>query len=89
MNAFCDLNVPQMIYRLKLSNVIMINLFVIANDRRFREIMSNNISVTKHGNYDWFTHPLTIANEGVTMISKEFNIYQRPETEIAQLCYGS
>lgn len=36
LNAFCDLNVPQMIYRLKLSNVIMINLFVIANDRRFR-----------------------------------------------------
>lgn len=36
LNAFCDLNVPQMIYRLKLSNVIMINLFVIANDKRFR-----------------------------------------------------
>ena len=30
------MNVPQMIYKLKMSNVIMINLYVIANDRRFR-----------------------------------------------------
>ena len=56
LNAFCDLNVPQMIYKLKLSNVIMINLFVIANDRRFREIMANNISISKKGNFDWFLH---------------------------------
>lgn len=75
-----------MIYRLKLSNVIMINLFVIANDRRFREIMSNNISVTTQ-NFDWFLHNHQIANEGVTLIAKEFNFYKRPEEEIALACY--
>ena len=46
LNAFCDLTVPNMIYKFHLSNVIMINLFVIANDKRFREIMTNNISAT-------------------------------------------
>jgi len=36
INTFCDMTFPQMIYRLKMSNVIMINLFVIANDKRFK-----------------------------------------------------
>ena len=36
LNAFCDMSVPNMIYRFHLSNVIMVNLFVIANDRRFK-----------------------------------------------------
>jgi len=30
------MSVPNMIYKFKLSNVIMINLFVIANDKRFK-----------------------------------------------------
>ena len=75
-----------MIYRLKLSNVIMINLFVIANDRRFREIMSNNISVTTE-NFDWFVHNHNIANEGVNIMAKAFNFFKRPEEEIAMGCY--
>lgn len=88
LNTFCDLDVPQMIYRLKLSNVIMINLFVIANDRRFREIMANNISVTKqHDSFDWFLHNHTIANEGVDIIAREFALFRRPEQEIALACY--
>ena len=36
LNTFCDMSVPNMIYRFRMSNVILINLFVIANDRRFR-----------------------------------------------------
>jgi len=40
------MSVPNVIYRLKLSNVILINLYVIANDKRFREIMTNNIAAT-------------------------------------------
>lgn len=46
LNAFCEMSVPNLIYRLKLSNVIMVNLFVIANDKRFREIMTNNVAAT-------------------------------------------
>ena len=67
-----------MIYRLRLSNVIMINLFIMANERRFREIMSNNISVTTD-NYSWFTRNFQIANEGVDLIDKAFNFYRRPD----------
>lgn len=63
------MTVPNMIYKYHLSNVIMINLFVIANDKRFREIMTNNISATTD-NFDWFLHNHDIANEGVQMISK-------------------
>lgn len=68
LNTFCDMTVPQMIYRLKMSNIIMINLFVIANDRRFKEIMANNIEVTSD-NFDWFVHNPFIAHEGVKLIS--------------------
>lgn len=63
------MNVPQMIYKLKMSNVIMINLYVIANDRRFREIMANNIEVTSD-NFDWFVHNHYIATEGANLIAK-------------------
>lgn len=58
-----------MIYKLKMSNVIMINLYVIANDRRFREIMANNIEVTSD-NFDWFVHNHYIATEGANLIAK-------------------
>ncbi len=86
LNAFCDMSVPNMIYKFRLSNVIMINLFVIANDKRFREIMTNNISATTE-NFDWFVHNHEIANEGSASFAKEFNLYRRSETEIAEACY--
>jgi len=31
LNPFCEMSVPSVIYKLRLSNVILINLFVIAN----------------------------------------------------------
>lgn len=80
------MSVPNMIYKFKLSNVIMINLFVIANDKRFREIMTNNISATTE-NFDWFLHNHDIANEGTESIAKMFNLYKRSEKEIALACY--
>ncbi len=43
MTIFCDMNFPRIIYKLGYPNVILINLFIIANDRRFREAMDNNI----------------------------------------------
>jgi hypothetical protein len=58
------MSVPNLIYRLKLSNVIMVNLFVIANDKRFREIMTNNIAATTES-FDWFVNNHDIANAGV------------------------
>ena len=86
LNAFCDMTFPQMIYRLKMSNVIMINLFVIANDRRFRQIMSNNIQVTSD-NFDWFVHNQYIANQGVNLFSKEFHFYHRSTEEFDLIRY--
>lgn len=88
LNAFCDMTVPQMIYRLKMSNIIMINLFVIANDRRFKEIMANNIEVTSD-NFDWFVHNHFIANEGVKLIAQKFQLYQLPSQQLALLRYQS
>ena len=67
------MSVPNVIYRLRLSNVILINLYVIANDKRFREIMTNNIAATTES-FEWFVHNHEIANEGVEVFSKEFNI---------------
>jgi hypothetical protein len=64
LNAFCEISVPSVIYKLKLSNVIMINLFVIANDKRFREIMTNNIAANTE-NFDWFVHNHEIADDGI------------------------
>jgi hypothetical protein len=46
MTIFCDMNFPRIIYKLGYPNVILINLFIIANDRRFREAMDNNIMST-------------------------------------------
>jgi len=76
------MSVPNMIYRLHLSNVIMINLFVIANDKRFREIMTNNVSATTDS-FDWFVHNHAIAEEGTKMLGKELGVYCRSEGEIA------
>jgi len=47
LTIFCDMSFPRIIYRLGFSNVILINLFIIANDRRFREALSNNISMVE------------------------------------------
>jgi SepF-like predicted cell division protein (DUF552 family) len=73
LNAFCEMSVPNVIYKLKLSNVIMVNLFVIANDKRFREIMTNNVAATTES-FDWFVHNHEIAHDGVDSLAKEFNI---------------
>lgn len=73
LNAFCEMSVPNLIYRLRLSNVILVNLFVIANDKRFREIMTNNIAATTES-FEWFVHNHEIANSGVESIAKEFAI---------------
>jgi hypothetical protein len=48
------MSVPGIIYKLRLSNVILINLFVMANDRRFKEVMTNNIG--SNDGFDWFVH---------------------------------
>ena len=67
------MSVPNIIYRLRLSNVILINLYVIANDKRFREIMTNNIAATTES-FEWFVHNHDIANDGVDVFAKDFNI---------------
>lgn len=55
LNAFCEMSVPSAIYRLRLSNVILINLFVIANERRFKENLNNNIGATSDS-FEWFVY---------------------------------
>jgi len=39
LTLFCDMKFPSLIYRIGQNNVILINLFVIANTIRFRESM--------------------------------------------------
>lgn len=73
LNAFCEMSVPNVIYKLKLSNVIMVNLFVIANDKRFREIMTNNVAANTES-FDWFVHNHDIASDGVDSFAKDFGI---------------
>jgi hypothetical protein len=55
LNIFCEMNVPSYFYRQSLSNVILINLFVIANERRFRENLNNNVGAL-NDDFGWFTH---------------------------------
>lgn len=86
LNAFCDMSVPNMIYRFRLSNVIMVNLFVIANDRRFREAMSNNISA-KADDFQWFIHNHELTEQTVQVLSNEFKLYRRGEAEINKSRY--
>ena len=64
LNAFCEMSVPNVIYKLKMSNVILVNLFVMANDKRFREIMMNNLAANTDS-FDWFVHNHEIAADGV------------------------
>lgn len=43
VTIFCDMNFPRLIYKTGEPNLVFINLFIIANDRRFKEAMDNNI----------------------------------------------
>jgi hypothetical protein len=36
LNCFCEMEVPEIIYKFKLNNVILVNLYVIANEKRFK-----------------------------------------------------
>jgi hypothetical protein len=76
INAFCDMKTPRHLYKLRVSNVVMINLFVIANDKRFKEIMSNNIQ-SFTDNFDWFSKNVEIANRGCEIIAKDLEIFTR------------
>ncbi len=67
---------PRHLYKLRVSNVVMINLFVIANDKRFKEIMSNNIQ-SFTDNFDWFSKNVEIANRGCEIIAKDLEIFTR------------
>lgn len=72
LNPFCEMSVPSVIYKLKLSNVILINLFVIANDKRFREIMTNNIGAID--GFDWFVRNYELSDAVVESFAKDFEI---------------
>lgn len=43
VTIFCDMNFPRLIYKSGEPNLIFINLFIIANDKRFKKVMDNNI----------------------------------------------
>jgi hypothetical protein len=67
------MSVPSIIYRLRLSNVILINLFVMANDRRFKEVMASNIR-SNDGGFDWFMNNQELTEQVVASFGKEFEI---------------
>lgn len=66
------MSVPSIIYRLRLSNVILINLFVMANDRRFKEIMTNNIGLNE--GFEYFVNNKELTEQVVTSFGKDFQI---------------
>jgi hypothetical protein len=72
LNPFCEMSVPSVIYRLRLSNVILINLFVIVNDKRFKEIMTNNIGASD--GFEWFVRNHELTSAAVDSLAKEFSI---------------
>jgi len=73
MTIFCDMNFPRLIYKLGLSNVILINLFVIANDRRFRKAMENNI-FTKERRENWILDDKILTNQGAFVIANDLKL---------------
>jgi hypothetical protein len=73
LTTFCDMNFPRIIYKLGYSNVILINLFIIANDRRFREIMEDNVHPNEFKS-NWFIDDKVLTNQGAFVISNDLNI---------------
>lgn len=73
MTIFCDMNFPRLIYKLSLSNVILINLFVIANDRRFRKAMENNIFTTERRE-NWILDDKILTNQGAFVIANDLKL---------------
>lgn len=61
-----------MIYRLRMSNVILINLFVIANERRFKENMINNVG--SNAGFQWFVNNPELTEAALESISQSFKI---------------
>lgn len=73
MTIFCDMSFPRLIYKLGLSNVILINLFIIANDRRFREAMDNNIFINERRD-NWIAEDEILNNQGAYVIANDLKL---------------
>lgn len=73
MTIFCDMNFPRIIYKLGYPNVILINLFIIANDRRFREAMDNNI-MSSERRENWLISDDILTNQGAYVIANDLKL---------------
>lgn len=73
MTIFCDMNFPRIIYKLGYPNVILINLFIIANDRRFREAMDNNI-MSSERRENWLISDEILTNQGAYVIANDLKL---------------
>ena len=73
MTIFSDMNFPRIIYKLGYPNVILINLFIIANDRRFREAMDNNIMPSERRD-NWLISDDVLTNQGAYVIANDLKL---------------
>ncbi len=73
LTIFCDMNFPRIIYKLGYPNVILINLFIIANDRRFREAMDNNIMSSERRD-NWLISDDILTNQGAYVIANDLKL---------------
>ena len=72
------MNFPNKIYQCKINGIIFINLFIIPNKNRLREIMnSNNMNLTENENEDfsWFTSDQETIKKSLTFVSTELGIF--------------
>ena len=81
MTIFCDMNFPRIIYKLGYANVILINLFVIANDRRFREAMDNNI-MSSERKENWLISDELLTNQGAFVLANDLKMNYLSELDL-------
>lgn len=60
LNIFGDMEFPSMIYRLEMKATILINLFLVTNEKRFSEIMIGNAQFTDHS-FSWLISNRTLT----------------------------
>jgi hypothetical protein len=75
------MNFPRLIYKLACPNVILINLFIIANDRRFREAMENNITSTERRD-NWLISDEILTNQAAFVVANDLKLSYISELDL-------
>ena len=76
VNLFCDMMYPNKIYESDIEGLMFINLFLIANKKRFTDILSaNNLSINKNKEEyrrhprEWLLHNKVLVEKGLVFIA--------------------